>query len=417
MPHTAQTTVFHRRRATLRRGWRPVAAVAGLAALTAGCGVSEAPGAAVAGERVATAAPAHGRAASPRPSTHDAIQRTLDDLVRRDGVPGVLATVRDKGGHVRTYTAGVGNLKTRSPVPANGRVRIASNTKTFTATVVLQLVGEGRVKLDAPIETYLPGLVRGRGIDGRRITVRQLLQQTSGLPDYDTLVATKGLLSIQHTYFEPRQLLDAALASPAHFKPGTKWEYSNTNYLLAGLLVQRVTGRPIGEEITRRVIQRVGLRDTYWPNTGVQTIEGDHPQGYFAAAPGAKPVDVTSLDPSIGWAAGQLISTTSDLSTFTRALLGGKLLKAAQLAQMKKTVAAPDFEPQPGWSYGLGLAERTLRCGVRAWGHGGDITGFETRNLATGDGRSAVIAVTALPTSLEGLKHVNAAVEHAICTS
>lgn len=344
-----------------------------------------------------------------------AFQRSLNALVTKDGIPGVEAFVRQSDGKVRSYTAGVGSLTSHTPVPADGEVRIASNTKTFTATAVLQLVGQGRIGLDKPIETYLPGFVRGKGIDGRHITVRNLLQQTSGLPDYDTLVASKGLLAVQHTYFEPRQQLDAALTAPAEFKPGTSWAYSNTNYLLAGLIVQRVTGRPIGEVITQQVINRIGLHHTYWPNTGVQTIRGRHAQAYFSAKPGAKPVNVTQLDPSLGWAAGQLISTPSDLSAFNRALLDGKLLAPAQQRQLLSTVAAPGFEPEKGWSYGLGFAKRTLSCGVQAWGHGGDITGFETRNLTTRDGRSVVIATTALPTKIDGLVHVNAAVQQAIC--
>ena len=121
------------------------------------------------------------------------------------------------------------------------------------------------------------------------------------------------------------------------------------------------------------------------------------------------------MDPSLGWAAGQLISTPSDLSAFNRALLGGKLLKPAQQKQLLSTVNSPGFEPESGWSYGLGFAKRTLSCGVEAWGHGGDITGYETRNLTTKDGRSVVIATTALPTKIDGLKHVNAAVQQGIC--
>lgn len=344
-----------------------------------------------------------------------AFQRELDDLVTKDGLPGVEAFVRQSDGKVRSYTAGVANLATKSPVPADGQVRIASNTKTFTATAVLQLVGEGKVGLDSSVDTYLPGLVRGKGIDGRRITVRNLLQQTSGLPDYDTLLAKKGLLASRHTYFEPRQALDAALSQPSEFKAGTSWGYSNTNYLLTGLIVQRVTGRPIGEEITKRVIDPVGLRHTYWPNTGVQSIRGRHAQSYFSAKPGAKPVNVTEMDPSLGGAAGQLISTPSDLSRFNRALLDGTLLRPEQQKQLLRTVSSPTFEPESGWAYGLGFARRDLECGVQAWGHGGDITGFETRNLTTKNGRSAVIATTALPTSVDGLKHVNAAVQDAIC--
>ncbi|MET1075646.1 MAG: serine hydrolase domain-containing protein, partial [Umezawaea sp.] len=183
------------------------------------------------------------------------MQQGLNALVRDNGFPGALAMVRERDGRVRDYTAGVGDVRTKSPVPVNGQIRIASNTKSFVATVVLQLVAEGKVRLDVPVETYLPGVVRGDGIDGRVITVRQLWQHTSGLADYDEIVSD-GYAAIQHRYFEPREMVDIGLAKPALFAPGGGWSYSNTNYVLAGLLVQKVTGRPIGEEITRRVIER-----------------------------------------------------------------------------------------------------------------------------------------------------------------
>jgi D-alanyl-D-alanine carboxypeptidase len=373
---------------------------------------------------LATQAPWTHAAPAADPSAHstsspDPVQRALDDLVAKDGFPGALASVRDRHGKVRAYTAGVGDLRTGAPVPRNGRVRIASNTKMFTATVVLQLVGEGKVDLDAPVERYLPGVVRGQGNDGRHITVRMLLQQTSGLPDYDTIVTDGGgsLADVAHTHFEPAELVDAALAERSHFRPGTKWEYSNTNYVLLGLLAQRVTGRPIGEEITRRVIEPAGLDDTYWPELGEQRIRGRHPHGYFAAAPGDPWQDLTRLDPSLGWAAGQLVSTPKDVGRFMTALLDGTLLAPAQLAEMRRTVPAPDFEPDPGWNYGLGLASHRTSCGVVGWGHGGDIQGFETRNLRTDDGRWAVITVTGLPTSEAQVTHVDNAVDTALCAA
>lgn len=345
------------------------------------------------------------------------VQQRLDRLVERSGFPGVLATVRGKDGKVRTYTAGVGDLQTGAKVPRDGRVRIASNTKMFTAVAVLQLVAEGRVRLDAKVERYLPGVVRGHGNDGRRITVRQLLRQTTGLPDYDGLVIEAGgsMRAVAHTYFEPHDLLDAALAERRHFKPGTRWEYSNTNYVLLGMIVQRVTGRPIGEELTRRIIRPLGLRDTYWPTVGEQRIRGAHPSGYLAEQPGDPWTDITRMDPSLGWAAGQLVSTPADLGRFMEALLGGELLPPAQLAAMRRTVRAPEFDAEPGWRYGLGLASHRLSCGGTGWGHGGDIQGFETRNLATDDGRWAVVAVTGLPTSLEQVADVSGAVEDLVC--
>ncbi|GAA4719867.1 serine hydrolase domain-containing protein [Nocardioides conyzicola] len=353
--------------------------------------------------------------AAPRP---DGVQQRLDRLVSETGFPGAIATVRGADGRTRTYTAGTGDLRTGAPVPRDSRVRIASNTKMFTATVVLQLVAEHRVRLGAPVERYLPHLVRGHGNDGRRITVRNLLQQTSGLPDYDTIVTNGGgdLRSTAHTYVEPRELVDAALGERRHFRPGTRWEYSNTNYVLLGLLAQRVTGRPIGEEITRRVIRPLSLHDTYWPGVGEQRIRGSHPRGYLGDGPGGTWRDITVLDPSLGWSAGQLVSTPRDLGRFMQALLGGRLLPAAQLAEMRRTVDAPDFEPDPGWRYGLGLARHRLTCGPVAWGHGGDIQGFETRNLATDDGEWAVVTVTGLPSTLEMVADVDRAVERMLCS-
>ncbi|HEY3511376.1 serine hydrolase domain-containing protein [Kribbella sp. NPDC051137] len=344
----------------------------------------------------------------------DAVQQQLDALAKGNSFPGAIATVRDRGGRVRTYTAGVADLTTRGPVPRDSRVRVGSNTKPFTATVVLQLVGEGKVDLDAPIDRYLPGMVRGDGLDGRRITVRQLLQHTSGIPDYDDVLAGD-YLKLQHVYWEPRELVDVALKHKASFPPGTSWEYSNTNYILAGLLVQKVTGRPVGEEITRRVIDRIGLRDTYWPALGDQTIAGPHPHGYYKTTPNGRNVDVTELEPSPAWSAGAIVSTPADLNRFFTALIDGRLLRPAQLKEMLTTVPAPGLDVTPGGRYGLGIAARPLPCGGYAWGHGGDIFGFETRNEVTTDGREAALAVTSMPTTEADAKRVAAALDTALC--
>ncbi|WP_435871904.1 serine hydrolase domain-containing protein [Kitasatospora griseola] len=344
--------------------------------------------------------------AAPRP---DAVQQRLDALVQKDGAPAALATVKGRDGRARTYTAGVGDAATRAKVPVDGQVRIGSDTKTFTAVVVLQLVAEGKVGLDTAVDAYLPGLVRGDGIDGRNITVRQLLQHTSGLPDYMNPAA---VLADPERYFEPRELLDAALAKKAHFAPGAQWEYSNTNYLLAGMIVQKVTGRPIGEEITKRVVDRIGLRHTYFPVPGDMTIREAHPKGYQRAADGSLR-DYTELDPSWGWAAGAMISTNTDVTRFYEALLGGRLLPAAQLAQMRTTVPAEELGA--GVRYGLGLVSRPLSCGGLSWGHGGAIPGYENAGGTTDDGRSANITVTVFPGNDDTVTHLDQAVDEALC--
>ncbi|MFD5490127.1 serine hydrolase domain-containing protein [Streptomyces virginiae] len=343
-------------------------------------------------------------AARPRPDT---LQRSLDRLVRSDGLPAALASVTGRDGRTRTYVAGAGDLTTGAEVPRDGQVRIGSNTKTFTAVVVLQLVGEGRVGLDAPVETYLPGLVRGDGIDGRHITVRQLLQHMSGLPNYTEY-------DLQPRPYDPRDLLDIALRHEAHFAPGTKWEYSNTNYVLAGLIVEKVTGRDLAREIDRRIIQRLGLRHTYFPAPGDVTIREPHPHGYHRETADGPLRDITDMDPSWSWAAGQLISTNSDLNRFFSELLRGRLLPDAQLAQMRTTVPADYFGRGAG--YGLGLVSRPLSCGGVYWGHGGSFPGYETRGGATEHGRRAAhIAVTTQPADKTVMERVDAAVDRALC--
>ncbi|MFD4019023.1 serine hydrolase domain-containing protein [Streptomyces sindenensis] len=347
-----------------------------------------------------------------------ALQKSLDALVSEDKFPAALAWVR-KDGRTSSLVSGSARLGEQAKVPRDGYVRAGSNTKTFTAVVVLQLVGEGKVALDEPIETYLPELVRGEGIDGRKITVRQLLQHTSGLPNYTEHIGLENFARIQHKFFHPHDLLAAALAHPAEFAPGAKWKYSNTNYLLAGMLIEKVTERPVQEQITERVIRKAGLRHTSWPQPGDQTLPRPHARGYaLSSLENGKVIDATRMDPSWGGAAGQMISTPSDLATFARLLLDGKLLAPEQLAEMRKTVDAPLM---PGWRYGLGVVSIPLSCGGVYWGHGGDIDGYETRGGATDDGRSVGVAVTALPGTFgdaeKSAKAVMSATDTAFCSA
>ncbi|MFC9583066.1 serine hydrolase domain-containing protein [Streptomyces yangpuensis] len=386
----AQEHVRRRARKPARHGWRTGAAVAALGVMAASV--------------MGTGTLAPNAAAT---TTPDTVQQGLNALVRSDGAPAALASVRGRDGRTRTYTAGVGDLATGAKVPRDGQVRIGSNTKTFTAVVVLQLVGEGRIGLDDPVDTYLPGLVRGEDIDGRRITVRQLLQHTSGLPNY-----TK--YDLEPRQYRPRDLLDIALRHKADFAPGAKWEYSNTNYVLAGLIVEKVTGHALAEEMDRRIIERLGLRHTYFPAPGDATVRESHPRGYHRGAAGEPLRDVTETDPSWSWAAGQLISTNSDLNRFYSGLLRGLLLPEAQLAAMRTTVPAPYFGR--GAAYGLGLVSRPLSCGGVYWGHGGSYPGYETRGGVTEQGRRAAnVAVTLNPADRAATDHADAVVDRALC--
>ncbi|MFG2714528.1 serine hydrolase domain-containing protein [Streptomyces goshikiensis] len=368
-------------------------------------------GAAATAAAVAVAALSMGALAPPAAlaaTKPDTVQQGLDALVRADGMPAALASVKDREGRTRTYTAGVGDVATGAKVPRDGQVRIGSTTKTFTAVVVLQLVAEGKVDLDATVDTYLPGLVRGEGIDGRHIKVRQLLQHTSGLPDYEARLDDD---TLRRRYFEPRELLDLAFEHKAEFGPGEKWAYSNTNYIVAGLIVQKVTGRPLAEEMDERVFKRIGLRHTYFPAAGDRTVREPHPKSYSQESVGAPLRDFTEMDPSAAWAAGQLISTNSDVNRFFTALLGGRLLPAAQLAQMRTTVPIGDT----GAGYGLGIMSIPLSCGGVYWGHGGDLAGYETRGGVTDDGRAAGITVTSIPADLAVTRRLEGVVDSALC--
>ncbi|MFC5828365.1 serine hydrolase domain-containing protein [Nonomuraea insulae] len=342
------------------------------------------------------------------------VRLTLGELVIKDGFPAAQASVRDRDGRTNDFAAGVADLKTGKKAPADGYVRIGSNTKTFTSVTVLQLVGEGKIKLDEPVETYLPGLLRGQGIDGRRITVRQLLQHTSGLPEYTDVLLGKGFLPIQHTSYKPGDLLNMALKKKAQFAPGAKWQYTNTNYIVVGLLIEKVTGHPAAEEITNRTINRIGLRHTSFPKAGDESVPNPHANGYHRDDPAKPMTDVTTLNPSQAWTAGQMISTPGDLNRFFTALLDGKLLKPQQLKQMRTTVDAPGFGP--GSRYGLGLSSIKLTCGGTAWGHSGSIPGYNTVNAVTEDGRAAAIAVSTLPTTPAAVEHLQTALDRALCT-
>ena len=312
------------------------------------------------------------------------------------GYPAALAAVSDSKGESAGVAVGKGNLETGQAPPMDGEVRVGSNTKTFVAVVVMQMVQEGKVGLDEPIETYLPGLIKGEGIDGSKITVRQLLQHTSGLPDFDeTLFGTTDVFQYRHHYVTPRDVLDSALSKPAQFEPGAQWKYTNTNYIVLGMLIERVSQRPVGEQIDERIVKKLGLSHTYFPAPGEETIRGTHPQGYHLSA-GGKLEDITEMDPAWGWAAGAMVSTPSELNTFFQAVFDGRLLTQASIDEMKKGVDTG----AGGAVYGLGLIGRSLSCGGTAWGHGGDIAGYHTRGGVGPDGTAVTVAVTALPTAI-----------------
>jgi D-alanyl-D-alanine carboxypeptidase len=350
----------------------------------------------------ALAAPTAAVAALP-PVPRETLQHDADALLRQ-GAPGVLASVQDASGTV-AVRSGYANVKTRRRVDWNTHFRIGSMTKPFVATTVLQLVGEGRLSLDDTVDRWLPGLVSGHGNDGRAITIRQLLQHTSGLPNYTASIPwlIDGPAFARHRFdtVTATQAVRLAVAHKPMFAPGTSWTYSNTNYALAGLVIRAVTGRPWQDEVRDRIVTPLHLTATTLPGTD-PGLPAPHAIGYdrfpgrnaTSTDPDYGPiVDSTRMNPSWGGAAGEMISTTADTNRFLRALVGGELLQPAQLAEMQRTVSTrsePGFAANwPGSRYGLGLMRLQTSCGP-VWSHGGDIDGFMTRDAVTPDGSRAV---------------------------
>ncbi|MFG2586311.1 serine hydrolase domain-containing protein [Streptomyces malaysiensis] len=328
-------------------------------------------------------------AAKPRPA--DPLQQQVD-AIHDAGAVGVLAEVTSPDTY-DSARAGTAERGTRRPMPQGGRFRIGSATKTITATVVLQLVGEGRMSLEDAVERWLPGVVRGNGNDGSRVTVRQLLQHTSGiadvLPEIPALNSADGYRAERFRTYTPEELVGLAMRHPPHFSPGAGWSYSNTNYVLAAMIIHEVTGRSWAQEVNDRIIRPLGLRGTSTPGA-FPSIPGPHARGYAAFGANTS-MDVTSLNPSMAVGSGSIISTTHDLNRFYTALLRGRLLAPAQLDEMTTTKPAPEL----GVRYGLGLGEIPLSCGGSYFGHPGELLGYHTWGGVTRDGtRTAVVYVT-----------------------
>ncbi|MFJ2261236.1 serine hydrolase domain-containing protein [Streptomyces sp. NPDC087844] len=331
---------------------------------------------------------------SPTPAgAHSATQRAMNTAVQ-DGVPGVAAQAKDIHGTWKA-TAGVGDLQTKKPRSAKDHYRVGSITKTFVSTVVLQLEAEGRLSLDDTVDKWLPGLVDGHGHDGRRITLRQLLNHTSGIFNYtadDTFARTYYLKDgfFEHRFDElsPRELVRIATSHEPDFAPGTSWNYSNTNYVLAGLVIEKATGHAYGDEVRQRIIEPLGLGATLVPGT-YPKVPGPSSRTYakLAETTTGPTYDVTELNPGLASASGEMISDAGDLNRFYSALLRGELLPRKQLAEMKTTV---EVSAIPKAAYGLGLIERELSCGVVVWGHGGGMYGSSSEAVTTADGRHSL---------------------------
>ncbi|MGW4403606.1 serine hydrolase domain-containing protein [Nonomuraea sp. NPDC004702] len=357
-----------------------------------------------AGLAVVAALPA---AATSRPAldgTPALLQRLAREVVAA-GAPGVLVRVDDGRGRPVEIAEQAAWTRRDHVLKADDEFRMGSNTKTMVAVLVLQLVAEGRLALTDPVDKWLPGQVPGGGA----ITLRMLLNHTSGLYDYtDDPAIRPSMLGKDRRRWTPAKLLALGVKHAPLFAPGAKWSYSNTGYAAVGAVLERVTGASLAGLVRDRIARPLGLAHTYYA-TG-PAWRGPYARGYepdAAHQPPAVPaafrrlagprhdghVDVSGHDPGWGGPAGAVVSSTRDWARFHAALMSGRLLPAAQLAQLRTTVPMDPRQPD-GPGYGLGIQTAAHPCGT-FWGHDGGMPGYLTTGLTDRTGRRTATVLVA----------------------
>ncbi|MBN6038324.1 beta-lactamase family protein [Amycolatopsis sp. 195334CR] len=313
---------------------------------------------------------------------HAATQDVLNRYQQKAG-PGAAVHAGDDTGSW-TLSSGSASISEQRAITSADHFRIASQTKTFTAAVVLQLFDEGAVDLDAPIEQYLPG-VFGGNYDGTVITVRQLLNHTAGL-----VRDPAGAKAEANGTYTLAALVKAAMDDAPQGEPGGGHKYSNAGYLVLGLLIEKLTGQSVGDAITERIITPLGLTGTSFPKPGERALRSPFVPGYQGIRVGGFFFwfDATTLAELSVWSsAGAMESTLDDLARFQRAIADGELFSPNALAEMRTTVPIAPEAPQ---NYGLGVFTLPLSCGGEAWGHNGVLpTGHASITMTTDDGRFA----------------------------
>ncbi|WP_200301515.1 serine hydrolase domain-containing protein [Streptomyces adelaidensis] len=297
------------------------------------------------------------------------------------GAPGAFARIDDHG-KVHHLAEGLADRSAKRAIGTGDLIRIGSVTKTFTAVVLLQLVDEGKIKLDTSVNTYLPGL-----LPDKRITVRHVLSHRSGLYDYtNTLFAqtVSGFENVRNKVFTYQRLMDLSLAKPLTNKPGATYAYSNANFVVAGMLIEKITKKPVATAYQNRVIKPLRLADTFYVHPK-NTIPGKYSRGYLTADSTGRKVDSTLQTTSWAQSAGAMVSSAKDLNKFLSALMRGKLTSPAQLKQMLKWTPVNSTQ-----AYGLGLRRRDLSCGISVYGHTGTVQGYYTWAFTSKNGKRGV---------------------------
>jgi D-alanyl-D-alanine carboxypeptidase len=326
-----------------------------------------------------------GYAATLRPKLQQIFADTL--------TPGAVVLVRSPELGDWAATFGTRTRGGRVPVTLADHVRIGSNTKTWTGTVILQLVQEGKLRLDEPVSRYRPDVP-----NGQNITITHLLDMRSGLYNYSESLELNQTIDTNPTkVWTPDELLGIAYKYPPYFLPGQGYHYSNTNTVLLGLIIEKLTGNPVEHEFQTRIFTPLGLRNTQFPRRTSNALPTPFPNGYqfgtnvatmasqmlpvdqqaAARAGTLKPFDCTHDNPSWGWTAGAGISTAGDLARYVQALVGGGLLNDAMQKQRLASIRPtnPDIDPDDPRNPGYGLA--LARFGP-VYGHTGELPGYNT---------------------------------------
>ena len=296
-------------------------------------------------------------------STEAKLDEAIDSFYVTDSLPGITVEIMTPGFN---YTKAVGkaDLQTGAERKTNDKIRIGSITKTFTATVILQLTDEGKIGIDDKLSKYYPDYPNAADI-----TIRQMLDMTSGIPDYiEDPVVLKSFVYDRFDKYTPPELYEITKAMKPDFPPGTDWKYSNGNYNILGMIIEKITGNKIGDEISKRIIIPLGLADTIYPDTPY--MEGQYSHGYMKDKKTGMITDVTEIDPSISWAAGCMISNLPDLKIYSKALANGSLISPGS---QKERLNYVNTGVSKFIGYGLGIF--SLEGFI---GHNGGITGFNT---------------------------------------
>jgi D-alanyl-D-alanine carboxypeptidase len=304
------------------------------------------------------------------------LQGVLDATVADGQMPGALLAVSLPGQELWAGASGLADRQQGTPMQPTTPFRIGSLSKMFAAVVALQLVEEGRLQLDAPVATYLPGIVP----DAEVMTVRQLMNHTSGLYDYQDNRFISLVARDPGRVWAPEELIGYAVERGAYFAPGARWYYSNTNYVVLGLIIQQATGRTLAEEIRARVIDPLELQHTVF--TPDEAAPAELARGYAGAS------DWSDMHPSHVWGTASIVSTVQDLERFAQALFHEQLLTPESLAEMYGFVNANDSFGMRYLEYGLGLMRNPLAVGPgpdgqerpvelsSALGHIGGVSGY-----------------------------------------